>query len=74
MSEFDASSLPEGWALVPASDVCKVNPRKPAVDVLPADALVTFAPMAAVDEDLGAITVPEDRAFGELRPKSYTPF
>ena len=74
MIRSEEKNLPEGWALVSASDVCEVNPRKHAADALPADALVTFAPMAAVDEDLGAITAPEDRPFGELRPKSYTPF
>lgn len=74
MIQSAENNLPEGWALVSASDVCEVNPRKDAADALPADALVTFAPMAAVDENLGAITAPEDRPFGELRPKSYTPF
>lgn len=68
------TELPEGWALVHAQDVCEINPRKPVADALPADAPVTFVPMAAVDENLGAITAPEDRPFGEIRPKSYTPF
>lgn len=74
MSQFDADNLPEGWALVCAADICQINPRKPAGDALPADAPVTFVPMAAVDENLGAITTAEDRRFDELRSKSYTPF
>lgn len=68
------AGLPEGWAMVKATDVCQVNPRKPPTNALPADAPVTFAPMAAVEQDLGAITDPEDRLFGEVRPKSFTPF
>ena len=68
------TDLPEGWVMVRAADVCEVNPRKPALDVLPADAPASFVPMAAVDDYLGAITAPEDRPFGELRAKSYTPF
>jgi hypothetical protein len=49
MSRFDADNLPEGWALVRASDVCDINPRKHAADVLPADAPVhweRFGPIA----------------------------
>jgi len=68
------TDLPEGWAMVRPLDVCEINPRKPAADALPTDALVSFVPMAAVDDYLGAITAPEDRLFGELRAKSYTPF
>lgn len=74
MRQNRRDNLPEGWTLVKMPDVCHVNPRKPAADALPADAPVTFVPMAAVDEDLGAITDSEDRPFGELRSKSYTPF
>lgn len=66
--------VPEGWALATPSDACQVNPRKPAADALDEDAIVTFVPMAAVDDEYGAITVREERTFGELRPKSYTPF
>ena len=66
--------LPEGWTVVQANDVCDINPHKPDIDALPADTLVTFVPMAAVDESSGRITSPENRPFGELRSKSYTPF
>ncbi len=74
MSELLSNGLPEGWTVVNASDTCDVNPRKPAADALPVDAPVTFVPMAAVDADLGAIVDGEERPFGEVRPKSYTPF
>lgn len=74
MSPSNTDSLPEGWTVVTAADVCEVNPRKPAADALPVDAPVTFVPMAAVDADLGAIVDGEERPFGEVRPKSYTPF
>jgi len=59
MSQNGRDNLPEGWTLVKATDVCQVNPRKPAADALPDDAPVTFVPMADVDEDLGAITEPD---------------
>lgn len=66
--------LPKGWTLVQAADVCEINPRKPHPDALPADEPVTFVPMAAVDDDLGAITAFENHPFGQLRSKSYTSF
>ena len=74
MSDLPSNGLPDGWTVVTASDVCDVNPRKPAADALPVDAPVSFVPMAAVDADLGAIVDSEERQFGEVRPKSYTPF
>jgi type I restriction enzyme S subunit len=66
--------LPDGWVSVRADDVCEINPRKPGGDVLPSDELVTFIPMAAVDDHSGTITEPELRPFGELWAKSYTAF
>lgn len=66
--------LPEGWLPVRAETVCEINPRKPASDVLAADELVTFVPMAAVDEHSGTIAAPEFRPFGDLRSRSYSPF
>jgi type I restriction enzyme S subunit len=66
--------LPEGWESVQAAELCEINPPKPHADALRADELVTFVPMAAIDDDLGAITAFENRPFGQLRPKSYTPF
>ena len=66
--------VPEGWAVVTPLDVSQVNPRKPAADALDYNANVTFVPMTAVDDKYGIITDCEERTFGELRPKSYTPF
>ncbi len=61
------------WETVTVGQVCQVNPGKPKSDALPADAPVSFVPMAAVDEVAGAITQSEDRAFSKVR-SSYTAF
>ena len=60
------------FPMVPLGEVCKVNPR--AMKSRDSDdMLVSFVPMAAVDEQLGAITVCEDRPIAEVS-KGYTPF
>ena len=60
------------FPMVPLGEVCKVNPR--AMRIRDSDdMLVSFVPMAAVDERLGAITVCEDRPIAEVS-KGYTPF
>lgn len=59
-------------AQVPLGEVCKINPRTKAPIHL-ADPLVSFVPMAAVDERLGAVTVCEDRPLAEVS-KGYTSF
>ena len=60
------------FPMVPLGEVCKVNPR--AMRTRDSDdMLVSFVPMAAVDERLGAITVCEDRPIAEVS-KGYTPF
>lgn len=61
------------WPTVRLADVCKINPGKPKASVLPADALVTFVPMAAVDDTTGSIAAPEERQFAKVRG-SYTAF
>jgi type I restriction enzyme S subunit len=63
----------ESWPTVRLEEVCQVNPGKPKSQALPADAPVTFVPMAAVDEITGAITSPEEREFAKVRG-SYTAF
>src|SRR5262245_39888011 len=68
-----SNDLPEGWAFATLPAVCQINPPKPAGDTLPADALVTFVPMPAVDAELGAITSPATRPFSEVR-KGFTAF
>jgi type I restriction enzyme S subunit len=61
------------WTTVTLGEVCQINPGKPKADALPSRSLVTFVPMAAVDESLGSITNPEEREFSKVRG-SYTAF
>lgn len=65
------SELPDTWAQVPISEVAEVNPRK-SVD-LNGDDLVSFVPMAAVDEVSGTIAAPIDRPYSEVS-KGFTHF
>ncbi|PSJ55944.1 restriction endonuclease subunit S [Pseudaminobacter soli (ex Li et al. 2025)] len=65
------SELPETWVQVPISDLAEVNPRK-SVD-LNGDDLVSFVPMAAVDEVSGTIAAPVDRPYSEVS-KGFTHF
>jgi type I restriction enzyme S subunit len=65
------SSLPSGWIELAISDVAEVNPRKD-VDLSTSD-LVSFVPMAAVDEVSGTILSPIDRPYGEVS-KGFTHF
>lgn len=67
------NELPEGWAQTSLSEICDINPPKPAIHALRPDAPVTFVPMPAVDAKLGAITVADTRPFSEVR-KGYTAF
>ena len=65
------SELPDTWVQVPISEVAEVNPRK-SVD-LNGDDLVSFVPMAAVDEVSGTIAAPIDRPYSEVS-KGFTHF
>ena len=65
------SELPDTWAQVPISEIAEVNPRK-SVD-LNGDDLVSFVPMAAVDEVSGTIAAPIDRPYSEVS-KGFTHF
>lgn len=65
------SSLPSGWIEPAISEVAEVNPRKD-VDLSTSD-LVSFVPMAAVDEVSGTILSPVDRPYGEVS-KGFTHF
>lgn len=69
----NVGELPDGWRYVKILDACEVNPPKPSKDFLPADALVTFVPMSAVDADMGAITNPELKLYLEVR-NGFTSF
>ncbi len=61
------NELPEGWISIKIPEICEINPKKPSRDSIPSDTPVTFIPMPAVDADMGAITEPERRKFGEVR-------
>ena len=65
------SELPDSWLEVPIGVVAEVNPRK---DVnLSYDDLVSFVPMAALDETSGTITAPINRPYSEVS-KGFTHF
>lgn len=69
----DPSTNPKGWLVEPLSDVCSINPRL-AKDQKPGrETLVSFVPMAAIDEHYGAITHVETRPY-EAVSKGYTAF
>ena len=57
---------------VPLGEICTVNPRAPR-GAYPENTVVSFVPMAAVDEELGAIAHPEDRPIRAVS-KGYTAF
>lgn len=62
------------WKLQKLGDVVEINPRKPSVlSELSGDHLVTFVPMAAVDEESGTIEKPEVRPYAEVK-KGFTYF
>lgn len=65
-------SLPPGWAWARLADIARINP---ALDVRITDdaRMVTFVPMAAVDEGFGGVQRPQVRTFGQVK-KGYTPF
>ena len=65
------SGLPTSWIEPAISDVAEVNPRKD-VDLSASD-LVSFVPMAAVDEVSGTILSPIDRSYSEVS-KGFTHF
>lgn len=65
------SALPSSWTEPPISEVAEVNPRKD-VDLSASD-LVSFVPMAAVDEVSGRISAPVDRPYREVS-KGFTHF
>jgi type I restriction enzyme S subunit len=64
--------LPEGWEWHTLSDVCEINPRKPSLE-REESASTSFVPMAAVDEEQGAITDMEVKPYSEVK-RGYTYF
>src|SRR3546814_16323015 len=65
------SSLPTSWMETRLGEVVEVNPRKSVA--LTASDLVSFVPMAAVDEVSGQITGAVDRPYREVS-KGFTQF
>lgn len=65
------SNRPDSWLEIPIGEVTDVNPRK-EVDLSHED-LVSFVPMAAVDEVSGTIAAPIDRPYSEVS-KGFTHF
>ncbi len=65
--------LPPGWRWTRLDDVCSINPRRSGGLCRDMDALTTFVPMSAVDDQLGTISSPEVRPFREVS-KGYTYF
>lgn len=53
--------------------VCQVNPKFGTAGVIRSEELVSFVPMAAVDETFGEIVKQEARPISEVR-RGYTPF
>lgn len=69
----DPTTNPKGWPVEKLSSACLINPRS-SKDQRPApNTLVSFVPMAAVDEHFGAITRTETRPY-EAVSKGYTAF
>ncbi len=67
-----SDSIPHGWALGSISDIADVNP--PGSTVAADDnELVTFLPMAAVEELSGKIDLSTERPFAEVK-KNFTRF
>lgn len=70
---IESGEPPEGWTLAGLTEVCALNPPKPAKDALAGHTPVTFVPMPAVDAESGSILTPSLRPFGEVR-KGFTAF
>jgi type I restriction enzyme S subunit len=61
------------WPLKSIGDICEVNPRLPRGHSIADDEVVSFVPMAAVNEVSGKIQDRHARPFSEVR-KGYTHF
>ena len=65
--------IPTPFELAPLGSICDLNPRLPK-ESRPADTdLVSFVPMAAVDEESASISAAEIRAYSAVK-KGFTPF
>ena len=70
--EAGSGPSPTGWEVRPLGKACEVNPSGRTVSP-PDDSLVSFLPMAAVEELTGRIDLSDERTFGSVR-KGYTRF
>ncbi|MDR3567885.1 MAG: restriction endonuclease subunit S [Syntrophobacteraceae bacterium] len=61
------------WPLEPLNQACTINPRLPRSHGLTDDHVVSFVPMAAVDEVAGKIANPQARPFAVVK-KGFTHF
>ena len=61
------------WPLKPIGEICEVNPRLQRGHSVAADQIVSFVPMAAVDEVSGTIQARHTRPYAEVK-KGYTHF
>jgi type I restriction enzyme, S subunit len=67
-----SGALPDGWVLTTIGDVAVVNPPGSTVSG-PDEQLVTFLPMAAMEELTGRIDISDVRSFGAVK-KGFTRF
>ena len=58
----EARELPKGWILVQHKDIAEINPKLPFND-LADDLLLSFLPMAAVEEKSGRYSLSEIREY-----------
>ncbi len=68
----DPVENPMGWEKVPLGDICTINPRALQTNYSD-DMVVSFVPMAAIDEHSGEIVSSKYRTFASVS-KSYTSF
>jgi type I restriction enzyme S subunit len=72
MTEEAKKHLPSGWQLARLQDVVDINPAKPTGEISDED-LVSFVPMAAVEEQTGRLDASRFRLWAEVK-KGYTYF
>ena len=54
------------WPLVKISDVCEINPRKSEINDLPPDTMVSFVPMAVVNEHQKQFIPTEEKPLSDV--------
>ena len=70
----EIKELPKGWCWVKHKDIAEINPKISSKD-LSDDLMVSFLPMAAVEEKSGRYSLSEIREYkGKGVKKGYTPF